>query len=436
MLCRTFRLVALCLLVAMSALAAAQVLSPVELKDPEMRRLQQQYLGEIAAIGAELNQHPFPYSFYFSRKLDIDEKLQKQLDQRSIRVERYHDRVALAISGNYYASYAAHFVDADHRLRQTYIDVIFPILRAVASRLGTATEIDCVAVEVSHHVRKKVMRIDSEFPENVVVVVPREIVLNLSKVQDLNGQQQLLLSAEAYQNGEPTLLWLTGDKPEPGLDSKTANALKKTEPAALRPAVAPVEGDGRVRLAGLLLSGAPGAQVPPELRSAPLHDSRPEALELLRQKHQGAIASMVSGMDATANFVAYAPPAFVSFKQGAYLQLSLMTMLDRTAAGSQYKVAALAFDRHIAHLIRPTLGYLSAEMAIDGLNFSTTVKVAGDRDELYSEAVEFVLPLSALRCYEQYDCTGQQVLNAGLVLINGERVGIDLQTAESAVASR
>ena len=47
-----------------------------------------------------------------------------------------------------------------------------------------------------------------------------------------------------------------------------------------------------------------------------------------------------------------------------------------------------------------------------------------------SEAVEFYFPLTSLRCYEKYDCTGQQLLDAGTVLINGERVALDLQIAE------
>jgi hypothetical protein len=47
------------------------------------------------------------------------------------------------------------------------------------------------------------------------------------------------------------------------------------------------------------------------------------------------------------------------------------------------------------------------------------------------EAVEFFLPMESLHCYESFDCTGQQLINAGVVLINGERVSPDLQTAEA-----
>ena len=44
--------------------------------------------------------------------------------------------------------------------------------------------------------------------------------------------------------------------------------------------------------------------------------------------------------------------------------------------------------------------------------------------------MEFFFPLAALRCYESYDCTGQQLIDGGTVLINGERVSLDLEIAE------
>ena len=66
----------------------------------------------------------------------------------------------------------------------------------------------------------------------------------------------------------------------------------------------------------------------------------------------------------------------------------------------------------------------------DGIGFSTTVHLVGKSATSTSEAVEFYFPLSSLRCYEKYDCTGQQLMDAGTVLINGERVALDLQIAE------
>jgi hypothetical protein len=120
----------------------------------------------------------------------------------------------------------------------------------------------------------------------------------------------------------------------------------------------------------------------------------------------------------------------VAFRQGIYLELSLNSTLPVSAAGSRYKLAATAFDDHVAHLIRPLLAYFKDAQEFDGIGFSTTIHLAGKSAAGTSEAVEFFFPLSSLRCYEKYDCTGQQLLDAGTVLINGERVALDLQIAE------
>jgi len=61
------------------------------------------------------------------------------------------------------------------------------------------------------------------------------------------------------------------------------------------------------------------------------------------------------------------------------------------------------------------------------VDFSTTIRVP---DGAKSEAVEFFLPYRAMRCFTNFECTGQQLLDAGTVIINGERAALDLQIAE------
>ncbi len=77
--------------------------------------------------------------------------------------------------------------------------------------------------------------------------------------------------------------------------------------------------------------------------------------------------------------------------------------------------------------MRPVLAYFSREPDFDGIDFGTSVKLSDSSSPL---AVEFIFPTKALRCYANYDCTGQQLINAGVVLINGDRVTLDLQAAE------
>jgi len=426
---RTSRIL-LVLVIAVAATASAQVLSPFEIQDPAMRNLQQQYMEDLKSIGTSLTQHSFPYPFYFSRKLDVDEAVQKQIDQHSIRFEKYNGQTTLEITGNYYASYAADRLDADHRVRRTYIDVVLPILQTAVAGLPKDAAVEAFAIEVSHHVRKKVMGVDTEYPENLVIVVPRELASKVVQAKDQSAQQLLMLDAEVYLDTEPTILWLTGDKPaqdasrvKPKVDSKAQqNGSNSSKDTAIEVAETPMR-QMPIQMSNRI--------APEELREAPLHDSSPAALKGLQDSHQGDIEKILAEVGPNAHFVAYAPPAFIPFKQGAFLQLSMTTELDGSSAGSQYRLAALAFDRHVSHLLRPVLARLGDASQFDGIDFSTTVKVAGDKAGTYTQSVEFVLPFAALRCYEKYDCTGQQLLNKGYVLVNGERIGLELQSAEA-----
>jgi hypothetical protein len=296
--------------------------------------------------------------------------------------------------------------------------------------LASEKAVDVFAIEVSHHLRKKVMGVDTEYPENLVVVVPRELAARVIQAKDPVAQQQLLLGAEVYLDTQPTVIWLVGDKPalDQSLKRAKAESTPKLKGSDTDKGAAVETVETYPRQAPFQLANR---NIPAELKEAPLHDSSPDALKTLQSQHQPEIDGILSDLDSKAHFVSYAPPAFIAFKLGAYLQVSMTTDIDAASAGSQYRLAALAFDRHISRLIRPVLARLKDTSQFDGVDFSTTVKVAGDKAGAYTAAVEFVLPFAALRCYEGYDCTGQQLLNQSYVLVNGERIGLELQSAEA-----
>jgi hypothetical protein len=68
----------------------------------------------------------------------------------------------------------------------------------------------------------------------------------------------------------------------------------------------------------------------------------------------------VKELDPQAHFVAYTVPAMIAFRKEAYLEFSVTTTLPPNAVGSRYKMAALAFDDHISHLVRPVIAYFKA----------------------------------------------------------------------------
>jgi hypothetical protein len=231
-------------------------------------------------------------------------------------------------------------------------------------------------------------------------------------------QQAALLAGQSFINGQPVTLWMSGDGPQ--LGAIPAASDPKSRPSTDQAAMATAP-------------PAPAVPSKPVEPPPPPRDTSQQALSSLDTSKQEVIAKMVKDLDSQAHFVSYAAPSFVAFRQGIYLELSLNTNLPESAAGSRYKIAATAFDDHIAHLVRAAAAYFKNESAFDGISFSTTVKVSGKaKTHSASEAVEFFFPFSLLRCYEKYDCTGQQLIDGGTVLINGERVALDLQTAETA----
>jgi hypothetical protein len=390
--------------------ALAQVLSPPEIQDLDMRALQEKHLAELKTVGVAISAHRFPYRLYFSRALDLNEQQQQRKDQRAIRFDKFRNQTVLEITANYYASYSAELMQKEERALRTMQDVMVPILQAAVPAFGQEEKLQAFALEISHHVRKKVLGVSTESAENVGFILPRLSATRLMSAATPGEQQAALMQGMLFVDGKPVAGWSGGDagmtagsKPQPlpsQVDAKLAvgaSAIESALPKAA-PSVAP---------SSVLLS-APGAAPPAS---------------------QETLDRLVRELDKDAHFVSYAPPAFIEFHKGAYLELSITTTLRETEPGSQYRVAALAFDEHVAHLIRPVLASLKTRPSFDGIDFSTSVRLAGAAGAS-AGAVEFIFPTAALLCYEQYDCTGQQLINQSFVLINGERVNLDLQSAE------
>lgn len=434
-----------CVLVAVLLslnIAPAQVVAPVEIKNAELRSLQMEYMDDLKAAGADINNLSFEYPFYLSKKLDLDEQQQKAADQRSIRFDHYNGKTVLAITGNYYAAYSTTQLSKDQRARKTFLAVIDPILKVTVPKFQTNANVQGYAIEVSHHVVGTVMGVSMERPENLMVFLPQNAALKLLAGKTDSAQQAALLEGQYFLNAEAVTIWLNGEGPQLGMKppvSESADNDEKPNEINAEVASGTSGGNGYVPPIKIPLKFPKHSNPAEDSPKTPAvqRDVSPEALASLQAANKQTLDAMTKELDSQVNFVSYAPASFVAFHQEIFLELSLNTNLSDTSAGSRYKMAAEAFDDHIAHLIRPVLAYFKADPKqdpkFDGIGFSTTIHLAGKTQPSQgSEAVELFFPLSALRCYETYDCTGQQLIDAGIVLINGERVSLDLQIAEGA----
>jgi hypothetical protein len=420
---RRISLLWLCL--SLSLPAWAQVLPPNEIKDPELRALQERNMDDLKKLGADILALPTDYPFYLSRKLDLDQAKQKWADQRSIQFDRYNGKIVLQITGNYFAAYSAEKMNPDQRARETFLRIAEPILKAAVAHFQNNASVQAYALEISHHVLGKVGGIGVERPENLVIVLPQAAAIRLAAASDDTARQSALRQAEVFINAKPASIWLSGEAPQ----------LAEQSPPEDPSSAAQVQ-SGSAQIADKF----PGAAHVPALKPvkpadppAPPRDISPESLAKIQSSYQKIIDQVVTDLDSQAHFVAYQKPAIIAFRKEAYLEFSLTTTLPANVPGSRYKMAALAFDEHVAHLIRPLMSYLKGDLEFDGIAFSTSIHFPASKapSTQGSEAVEFFFPAAALRCYESYDCTGQQLIDQGAVLINGERVSLDLQVAEA-----
>jgi hypothetical protein len=416
------------LAVGVACSGRAQILAASKIKDPVAQELQQTYINELRGLSADAEGIRFPYHFYFSEKLDIDESRQKQSPQGSIHFDRYNGQMVLEITGNYYISYSEATLNGNQRSRKTYEDVVLPLLKIAIAHVDRKVPIDAYAFEIAHHVRRKVLRVDTEGPENLTLIIPRAIGERLAAAKDQETAQAALLESAVYLNGEPLSLWLSGD--DAPADIKYHYVARHTPRSEKQVAATdePIEPESLV--SSRLIPEPELLTRIRESKSKP-HDVSPQRLMSLQAANEATLQRMMSEL-AEARFVDYAPPSFIAFHDGAYLQLNLTSELASPAGSSQYRIAALAFDTHISHLLRPVAKYFQDNPQFNGIDFSTTIHQSV---EPRSESVEFVVPFSVLSCYVKYDCTGQELINRSIVLINGERVSLDLERSENIAAA-
>ncbi|MGA2632846.1 MAG: hypothetical protein ABSF16_01290 [Terracidiphilus sp.] len=432
---RASRLAVLIMLLIGASLLAAQVVSPVEISDPALRALQEKSISDLNAVGKNIAAIQFNFPFYLSRKLDIDERQQKRTDQSSIRFEHYNGVTVLAISGNYYGAYAADKFNEEQRERETFLDVVVPILRAAVPRFQGNAMVQGYAVEVSHHVINKTMGMPIERPENLMVYFPQSAAVKLVAAQNNLALQGALLGADVFLNAKQLDIWLTDNQQVATIESESA--APETPKTTIPPTTVAVADKSFAVIPQATNDAAIQPATKPTTAPAPppqppARDTSPQALATLQLSIQGASNHMLKELEPEAHFVTYAPPAFITFHHQVYLELSMTTILAEPPQTSRYKLAALAFDEHISPLIRRVLTYFPGDQNFDGISFSTTVRGRTKPGVPTAKplAVEFFFPMESLRRYESYDCSGQQLINDGIVLINGERAGLDLELAQ------
>ena len=413
----------------------AQV-SPDEIRDRELKALEKTYLPQLRAANTEIAQLHLPFTFQLNRYVGL-EPTQQAADTRGLEFVKFHDRIVLKVTGNYSAAYNAVLLTDNQRAGRVLEEVISPILGVVCRDVPISSDFSQLGFEISFHVRQREGTYDYEGKEILVLVLDRKDALSYLKSPSVGERQAILDRSEVYLNGKPYALALGERDPYPdGEGDKHRVIAAKAASARLNSMILAPKGNIKFESATPSDTVRPyiaaKVAVEPLEKLPPTREITQDSVKEMQNSYQSILDHLVEELESRAHFVRYAPPAFVPFHNGLYLQLSMITTLPPTAAGSQYRLTALAFDQHVAHIIRPVLGYFKDHSDFDGIDFSTTVRlVNGQGADGNPLAVEFIFPLKLMRAYAEFDTTGQQLIDASFVLINGERVSLSLQAAEA-----
>jgi cell division septation protein DedD len=446
-------LLAVALLLAVSAMPVVAQVSPNEILNPDLKALEQNYFQQLIGINQSISKIKFPFPFYLSRYIGLDPAKQAEADSRGLEFVRFQDRVILKVTGNYNAAYDTLRLTQNERAAATFRSIVLPVLQVVTPALPEDLACDGVGFEISHHTRTNDRSYDFEGKETLVVVFDRADAWAMSRASSDAERQEILNRSKVFVSGVDFGLSLTERDPlnvqtltrsipaKPDATSSARSSTLASHSPLLKPEVPSPVTASPVAASAPVAAPAPAKSAPTrgseQAASPPATDPPPAAPALtqtdadrLDERYQAQLAALAREGAAKFHFVAYAPPTFVLFHDQIALQMTLKNSLQFSPAkGSIYKRAAQSFDLFLAPLLKDISERVSPDVEFQLFDFSVLNKLSPTAKET-SEAIEFICPRKALKQFVNAEITNQQLLDQSIVLVNGVRIALNLQLVE------
>lgn len=443
--CLPYLLLSGLLLCLGTAVGFAQV-SPAEISNSQLKEAERTYFPQLKALNRAIAATKFPIPFVLSRYVGLDPQKQVGTDTRGVEFVKFHDRVVLKTTGNYNAAYNADLLTQNQRASRTFRDVVIPLLQLVTREIPADIPCDAIGFEISYHVRRQTQNSDYEGKEIVVVVLDKADAFNDFGARSEAEQQEILNRSEIYVNGREFGLAL-GEREPLNLE---ALARAVSEQPAPTPSATSSGGGTRPLMRQTPLTGSrmPGIQpspgttpalsgsIPPsgtdrlETQAESAAATTPADAERLQTKYQSQLEALAKGGLAKLDFVDYALPSFVIFRNRIAVQLTLRNPLHfEKETSSIYRRAAQSFDLFLALQLKALLEKIPADAQIEALDITLLNQLAA-KSGVSSEALEFIFPLKPLRQFTEAEITNQELINQSVVLVNGLRIALNLQQVE------
>lgn len=427
----------LCTLAGLLLLAASTFaqISPNEIRDPDLKALEEQYFQELKTLNQNIAHLHFPFAFYLSRYVGLEPSKQAEADSRGLEFVKFRDRSVLKVTGNYNAAYNANTFTRNERAARTVQDVILPILRTVTQGISPDVGCDAIGFEISYHTRADEQSYDYEGKETLVIVVDKQDAFKLAQATNDQDRQDILNQSQIFLGGKEYGLSLL-EKDPLLVESLPKRATPSTGTTTLPVSSTATSHTG----APVLRSSYNGLTYPSNESALPSKPdlsqskpaAKPEDADKLQAEYKTQLDALAKEGKANYQFVDYDPPAFVIVNKELALQMTLRNALHFDAEKTSiYKRAAQTFDLFLAPKLKDILAHVPRDANFDVYDFSVvnlfgTAPGAKER----SEAVEFVLPKNLAHQFADSEITNQALIDKSQVLLNGVRIALNLQLVE------
>jgi hypothetical protein len=399
----------------------AQV-SPTEVLNPRAKADEQKYLPQLVSVQRAIGTTQFPFTFRLARYLDAKPGQRAALDSNGIEFVYFQQRVVLKVSGFYRVAFDAIQLNQNARASQAFEEAVMPILRLVTQQVPQNVDCDGIGFEILYDARDKSGAYDYEGHEVLAIVFGRDDAFALAHATTVAERQDILNRSDVFVNGKEFGLAL-GQR-----DSLDLRALGRSGPRQDQQwSSSTSEGTARV------IAVSEPTITPAVSRMQPKEFPKPATASadsvLLNAQTQLEAAAAETEQGAKPHLEQLNPPALETSGEQRLLRFTMQNTLSfERNTTSIYKRAAQSFDLFLAPELKDITRKLPTDVRYDTVAFSVLNHFGSDN--YAAETIEYICPMDSMRSFVENKITTQDLINKSMVLVNGVRIGVDLQLVE------
>ena len=402
-------------IVAAGAAAFGQV-SPTEVSNPRAKADEQKYLPQLVSLQKTIGGTNFPFTFRLARYLDAKPGQRAALDSNGLEFVNFQGRVVLKVSGFYRVAFNSMQVTQNGRASQTMLDAVLPILRIITEEMPQSYDYDAIGFEILYDARDSSRSYDYEGHEVLTAVFGRDDAFALASATTDAARQEILSRSDVFVNGKEFELALGEREPtkmpaherpsaQPSLERTSFTPVKPSRPAASAASVSAAE---------------------PAIHSADLAAADADAAGM-QKKLQAEVSAIRDGSGVPATQEDNILPSLETKGERKMLHFTMQNTLSfERNQTSIYRRAAQSFDLFLAPELKDISKRVPTDAAVDALHFSVLNRLGVEK----SETIEFICPIDSMRSFVDDKITTQELIDKSTVLVNGVRIGLNLQMVE------